>query len=312
MQELAEQLGVDIHGIVHLSLGIPEIQLAEASLSAATGNIFSCENGFYLKYFEEQATQISPPTQTKEPKVVSVYAADGRAVPMDIFQLIFQCILISRHLPLLEGTIIPILVGLSRTQSGQTHLAWEKEQLSKLNTETIIRNVPCLPEEIIQLEQVIGASLPAAYVEFLAWMGHSSSEFMRHLDCFYPSLIHFQQAAHDLLAKDNSLATLPDDAFVFFFQPEQSFAFFRTSEGDNPPVYAHRQDWRHYPFRQIYYHFSDFLAIQIALHVEHRCVGPFTPVTITQESMDELFILGAKIRNAINQKLALKAEQGEQ
>jgi hypothetical protein len=313
LHTLTELLHLDIATVARVALGIPEVQLADTTLSATTGNILSCDTNIFLTYFEQEYhSPLSPSEEAKTQEATFLRLINNQEIPQPIKGILFHNWRLSKHLPLFKDAIFPILAGISQRQAGKTYLSWEKEQLQDLQSQTNIETTPCLPEEITLLEQATQDKLPAACTEFLAWMGHGTGDFMRHLGCFYPSLLHFQQTAHDLLAKDASPAVLPEDTFVFFFQPEQSFAFFRTSEGDNPPVYAHRQDWRHYPFRQIYYHFSDFLAIQIALHVEHRRVGQFTPVTITQESRDGLFILGAKIRNAINQKLALKAEQGEQ
>jgi hypothetical protein len=101
-------------------------------------------------------------------------------------------------------------------------------------------------------------------------MGYGAGTFLQYLSCFFPALPAHQQTARTLLTQDASPATLPDDAFVFHLQPDDHFAFFRTSEGDDPPVYAHKRDWRVKPFQKIFYHFSDFLAIQLALYTAYQ------------------------------------------
>jgi hypothetical protein len=93
---------------------------------------------------------------------------------------------------------------------------------------------------------------------------------LRYLDCFFPALPAHQQTARTMLMQDASPAVLPDDAFVFHLRPGDHFVFFRTSEGDDPPVYAHKRDWRVKPMPMIFYHFSHFLAVQIALYTMYQ------------------------------------------
>ncbi|GHO75372.1 hypothetical protein KSD_31430 [Ktedonobacter sp. SOSP1-85] len=270
LHTVAEQLHLDISATVRLALSIPEIQIADTSLTAATGSIFSCDTNILLTYFEQEYHS-SPSLAEEDDKLEAIFRQliAKQELPQPIRAILFQNWRLAKHLPLCGDTIFPILSGISQRQAGLTYLGREKMQLQELDRQAGIKAVPCSPEEITLLEQAIQRSLPAVYTEFLAWMGHGAGDFMCHLDCFYPSFIHFQQAAHDLLAKDASSAVLSEDAFVFFFQAEQGFAFFRTSEGDNPPIYTHRRDWRLNPFRRVYAHFSDFLAIQVALYAEY-------------------------------------------
>lgn len=290
LHTLTELLHLDIATVARMALGIPEVQLADTTLSATTGNILSCDTNIFLTYFEqEDHSPLSPSEEAKTQEATFLRLINNQELPQPIKGIMFHNWRLSKHLPLFKNAIFPILAGISRKQAGKTYLSWEKEQLQDLQSQTNIETTPCLSEEIALFEQAAQDKLPAAYTEFLAWMGHGAGGFMRHLDCFSPSLIHFQQAARDLLAKDTSPAVLPDDAFVFFFQPGQSFAFFRTSEGDNPPVCAHRRDWRRDPFRRVYPHFSDFLAVQIALYAEYVHSGTFISTTQSANLLDFYF-----------------------
>ena len=124
---------------------------------------------------------------------------------------------------------------------------------------------------------------------------------MRHLNCFYPTLIQLQHVAADLLLADACKEVLPEDAFVFYMLPDQHFAFFRTSEGDDPPVYAHRRYWRRSPFRKIYYHFSDFLSVQLGLYDQYLQQGAFRPQSY-QTLRDRFSEMRPKVEAALAQK----------
>lgn len=73
-----------------------------------------------------------------------------------------------------------------------------------------------------------------------------------------------------MLTSDACSSTLAKDAFVFTLVSGEGFAFIRTCEGDDPPVYAHRRVWRNKPFRKIYHCFSDLMTVQPGLYAELR------------------------------------------
>jgi hypothetical protein len=110
---------------------------------------------------------------------------------------------------------------------------------------------------------------------------------MQYVDCFYPSLRDFQRAALTLLAQDRYVEVLPEDAFVFFKGYNQEFAFFRTTEGNDPPVYAHKREWRRDPFRKVYHRFSDFLALEIEVHAD--CLADRKSVSYSSEQRRAIY-----------------------
>jgi hypothetical protein len=97
---------------------------------------------------------------------------------------------------------------------------------------------PCTEEEVLALAHESGGRLPAAYCEFLLWMGHGGAgPFMRGDDCFYQHLAGLREYATDLLLENGVKEPLPDNAFVFFMHDGYVFCFFDRAAGDDPPVY---------------------------------------------------------------------------
>ncbi len=96
---------------------------------------------------------------------------------------------------------------------------------------------PCTPSEIDKLEGWIHGLLPMAYKEFLLWMGHNDGGFLQGSERLYYDLTTIQEGAVDLLEENGFPEPFPPDAFVFFMHQGYQFAYFRLSEGDDPPVY---------------------------------------------------------------------------
>jgi hypothetical protein len=72
----------------------------------------------------------------------------------------------------------------------------------------------CTETEVAQLEQQLGHAIPAAYCEFLLWMGHGAGNFLRGSDVFYEHLRSNVSAARELLRENNISLDLPVDALV--------------------------------------------------------------------------------------------------
>jgi SMI1-KNR4 cell-wall len=98
--------------------------------------------------------------------------------------------------------------------------------------------------EVHDLERQLGRTVPAAYQEFLRWMGHGAGNFMIGTDLFYPWIPRIGEdpwaltlGARELLDENAFPEPLPGDAFVFSMHQGYTFQFFRLSAGDDPPVY---------------------------------------------------------------------------
>ncbi len=123
--------------------------------------------------------------------------------------------------------------------------------------------IPCTPDEVRVLEDMLKLTLPSSYKEFLYWGGHSAGPLLRGSDCFWERLLNIQQWAVELLKENNSPVRLPNDAFVILMHQGYTFMFLRTTEGDNPPVYRYLEGMGQDSFAVVFSGFSDFLAAEI-------------------------------------------------
>ncbi len=96
---------------------------------------------------------------------------------------------------------------------------------------------PAHPENIEKLERQLGLPLPAAYKEFLLWMGAGAGRFMDHLDFCVGDVLYNQETAPEIM-EDHCREPLPEDAIVFAMGGQgYEFYFLRAFDGDNPPIH---------------------------------------------------------------------------
>ena len=132
---------------------------------------------------------------------------------------------------------------------------------------------PCTAEEVTRLEQQLGIPLPAAYREFLLWMGHGAGTLFRGSDIFYDDLFDdgqadMREAAVELLAENHVATSLPQDAIVFFMHQGYQFAFVRACEGDDPLVYSYNEGLDRDTIIQEQASFSAYLVHYIEWHAD--------------------------------------------
>ena len=124
---------------------------------------------------------------------------------------------------------------------------------------------PCRKEQMYSLEQQCRLSLPASYKEFLLWGGIWAGGFLEGSDGFYDNeLYKLRKSAEELLKEEDFPYSLPEDAFVFNMHQGYIFWFFKTSDGDDPPVYGYKQGgapepFASVPFQKIASSYSQFL-----------------------------------------------------
>ncbi len=130
--------------------------------------------------------------------------------------------------------------------------------------------IPCTEEEVALLEQQTHLSLPRAYREFLLTMGKGAGTLLRGSDWVYSDLPTLREVAPEILEEDHYSHPLPEDAFVFFMHQGYQFRFFRTSEGDDPPVYRYveERDRNRETFLCIAEHFTEYLLNAVRDHAE--------------------------------------------
>lgn len=134
---------------------------------------------------------------------------------------------------------------------------------AELHTVSEAESKPCSQHEVERLERRLGRPVPAAYREFLLWMGHGAGDFLAGTDAFYPDLANIQEWAAALLSDDDAALQLPEDALVILMHQGYQFCFVRLSEGDDPPVYYYMEDSRPETFTRTDEHYSDFLVALI-------------------------------------------------
>src|SRR5438552_3435030 len=99
----------------------------------------------------------------------------------------------------------------------------------------------CFAKDIQLLEKKIGQRFPAAYCEFLIWMGTEAGPFLRGSNCFFRHISTLRQAASEVLQENKFPKSLPDDAVVVWMHQGYQFLFIRTGEGDDPPVHWYHE-----------------------------------------------------------------------
>jgi hypothetical protein len=124
----------------------------------------------------------------------------------------------------------------------------------------------CTAVAISLLEQAYGLRFPEAYREFLAEMGRSAGELFRGSDAFYDKLVHLRGWAMEMIEESASGFELPGDAVVFLMHQGYVLFFFRTSEGDDPPVYRLRETEK--AATRVNDAFSSFLTSTVAACAE--------------------------------------------
>ncbi|MCU0546647.1 MAG: SMI1/KNR4 family protein [Oscillatoriaceae cyanobacterium Prado104] len=139
-----------------------------------------------------------------------------------------------------------------------------KSRFAELSHRFPRKLIPCTKEQIYSLERRSGLTLPIAYKEFLLWGGVWAGGLFIGSNCFYDSLPELRKAAEELLESDEFPEPLPEDAFVFFMHQGYIFWFFKTSEGDDPPVYGYEEGgagvpYAPVPFKKLSSNFSKFL-----------------------------------------------------
>ncbi len=94
----------------------------------------------------------------------------------------------------------------------------------------------CSLEEMAQIENDFGVTLPRSYKEFLRLLGRSSGDFLHGTTFNYPGVIQLREMAIELLESCGSEFSLAPSDFVFLGHQGYQFMFFDTAVSDDPPV----------------------------------------------------------------------------
>jgi hypothetical protein len=111
--------------------------------------------------------------------------------------------------------------------------------------------IGCKLDEIIKLEEFIGAPLPKAYREFLIIMGKKAGKLFMGSNYYYSEVFKLRQSALELLEFNKFTIPLPENAFVFLMHQGYQFLFFLLDDSENPIVYYYSEGNKQVEFNQI-------------------------------------------------------------
>lgn len=97
----------------------------------------------------------------------------------------------------------------------------------------------CSEEEILAYEKMIGFSFPAAYKEFLSWMGNDRYGLFRGSNCCIEDLMGNCSALKELLEENNVKYDFPEFYLVFYMhQGYIAFWFILKKNCEHPKCYG--------------------------------------------------------------------------
>lgn len=90
--------------------------------------------------------------------------------------------------------------------------------------------------QIRSIEAFYGVSLSGVYRQFLLLMGNGAGKYMLGSTVFYDDIFRLGEWGQELI-EENKLNPAPTDAFFFWMHQGYQTAYFKLSDGDDPPVY---------------------------------------------------------------------------
>jgi hypothetical protein len=122
----------------------------------------------------------------------------------------------------------------------------------------------CTEEDLDELERRYDITLPEAYRSCMRHIGRSSNKLFEGSHFNYPGVRRQTEFARDLAEDRATDLDLPDDIFVFHGLQGYAFDCFRTTEGEDPPVYLFtkfdpQDSGGTYELRQMSDSFSDWI-----------------------------------------------------
>lgn len=100
------------------------------------------------------------------------------------------------------------------------------------------RPIGAYKSDVLALEARLGVTLPAAYRDYLLWMGADFNGVLRGSDCFIFNIESNEAGLADLL-KENQLSLLDYRLIVFFLHQGYIACWFDACEStDDPPVFT--------------------------------------------------------------------------
>lgn len=97
-------------------------------------------------------------------------------------------------------------------------------------------------------------------------MGRGAGRFMAGSECFFPALLRLRAGVAELVAENPNDLVLPDDAVIVCFHQGYEYEFFRTSEGEDPPIYQCFEGHKGIAFR--WTNFAEYFCEMVRSHIE--------------------------------------------
>ncbi len=127
--------------------------------------------------------------------------------------------------------------------------------------------VGCTRQEIENIEETCGVTLPSSYRSFLRHLGRSSGSFLQGHTCHYPRLRKLQDRAKRAFQREGVESEFENSYFAFLGSQSVVFYYFDTEGGrSDPPVYV-LAEGRESPERY-FDSYSEWLHSQIEEHAE--------------------------------------------
>lgn len=94
--------------------------------------------------------------------------------------------------------------------------------------------------QIRSIEEFYGVSLTGVYRQFLLLMGNGAGNYMLGSSVFYDEIFMLGEGGEALI-EENGLSVSPSDAFFFWMHQGYQAAYFKLSDGDDPPIYFYSE-----------------------------------------------------------------------
>lgn len=150
------------------------------------------------------------------------------------------------------------------------YLAESKALLENLDRYKSHETSGCSAEDISKLEAELGYKLPAAYIEFLTWMGSDFKGVFKGSDWFLCNVIENNELLPELLMDNNVEYSLEKHYLCFFSHQGYIAAWFNLPcQSQDPEVWYFTESGADIE-PKIVGTFSDFLH-KVLLGLIHRC-----------------------------------------
>ncbi|HEY4388869.1 MAG TPA: hypothetical protein VGN34_30840, partial [Ktedonobacteraceae bacterium] len=98
LQTLAESYGLTVEIFIRRALGIPAVQFAFMSRSAARGHVLSCDLSLYLTYLAQPYQPDVQIGKKRVPNIVSFGPPNGPQIPFNTYHLTTQALTLTNAL----------------------------------------------------------------------------------------------------------------------------------------------------------------------------------------------------------------------